>query len=318
MSRMAVVVFCLHLTLVGAPPAAIADITQSRVKAEQDWQEIRERVQANANFLNDYSWTLIHTYESKEQVDEVLKLLEVLFQATANNNRDILKPIGGLEGFFGRFLALMDSEDDSVAAFSARVLAVTAGKRYIQQISGLLDKPDKKANKDWQPPRTIRGQAALVLSFLGASEFKERIAKLLESPNDYDRSGACFALGELKATEYANQIASLLSKTGDGFNRDESPIHSLVAMGVAPRFKKEIAATLGENSSPEVNKAAAYAWPMSEPENTLHKSVSCWRRNTEEVMPRKRWQSWVQRNMCLRLRECSTLMMRTWISALRF
>jgi hypothetical protein len=130
MSRLAVVVFCLHLTLFGAPPAAIANITQSPVKAEQDWQEIRERVQANANFLNDYGWTLIHTYESKEQVDEVLKLLEVLFQATAKNDRDILRPIGGLDGFFERFLALMDSEDDSVAAFSARVLAVTAGKRY--------------------------------------------------------------------------------------------------------------------------------------------------------------------------------------------
>jgi HEAT repeat protein len=99
----------------------------------------------------------------------------------------------------------------------------------------------------------------VVLSFLGASEFKERIAKLLESPNEYDRSGACFALGELKATEYANQIASLLAKPSDGFYRDESPIDSLVAMGVAPRFKKEIAATLGEDFSAEVNKAAAYA-----------------------------------------------------------
>lgn len=260
MCRLAIVIFFLILTLLGTPPAAIANITQSPAKAEQDdWQEIRERVQANADFLNGYGWTLIHTYESKEQVDEVLKLLEVLFQATAKNDRYILRPIGGLDGFFERFLALMDSEDDSVAAFSARVLAVTAGKRYIQQISTLLDRPDKKASKDWRPPRTIRGQAAQVLSFLGASEFKERIAKLLESPNEYDRSGACFALGEFRATEYANQIASLLTKTGDGFYRDESPIDSLVAMGAASRFKKEIAAALGEEFGPEANKAAAYA-----------------------------------------------------------
>src|SRR5205814_678593 len=125
-----------------------------------------------------------------------------------------------------------------------------------KEIALLLNKPDKKTD---YPPRTIRGQAALVLSFLQASEFKTEIAKLLESPNIYDRSGACYALGEFKAIEYAASIASLLTKKDGDYYRDESPIDSLVAMGAASQFKKEIAASLDEGFAPEVNKAAVYA-----------------------------------------------------------
>jgi len=205
-------------------------------------------------------WGLIHTYQSKEEVDEVLHLLELFFRATGKNDIGLLRPIGGLNGFFKRFLILMHADDDTVAGFSAKVLAVTGGKRYVAEIAQLLNTRDKSwTDEDTYPPVTLRGQAAVALSIADASEYKSQIAQLLSSMNEYDRSGACAALSRLKAVEYSEQIAALLLRKESSFLRDDSPIYALVHMGVAAQYKANIAAAMDDEFSSEANEAAIYA-----------------------------------------------------------
>ncbi|HKP37919.1 MAG TPA: hypothetical protein VJT71_13760 [Pyrinomonadaceae bacterium] len=194
-------------------------------------------------------------------MEEALKLSQTFFEAIAKNDPAILQPVGGLGGLRARFLNLMQSgEDDTVSGFAARVLAVTGGARYAPHIAALMNKRDASwTEEDTYPAPTSRGQAAIALSIIPAMGYKKNIAALLTSMNVYDRSGASFALGEMRAIEYADEIAGLLSQQEFTFRRDESPIHALIKMGVGSNYKKEIAAALNDDFSSEVNEAAAYA-----------------------------------------------------------
>src|SRR5205823_13913009 len=120
----------------------------------------------------------------------------------------------GVEGFTNRFLKLMHShDDDTVAGFSARVLAVSAGFRYAPQIAELLGTRDKSwTDEHFYPAPISRGQAAIALSIIEAHQYTKNIAELLKSMNRYDRSGAAYALATLKATEYADEISRLLHR----------------------------------------------------------------------------------------------------------
>lgn len=189
-----------------------------------------------------------------------MNLFQKMLNAMAKDNPAQLRSIGGVQGFLNRFLGIMRSQrDDVVAGFAAKVLAVFGGPRYALDIAAILKGRDKSWTESVYPEPTVRGQAAIALSMLEATQYKEDIAALLQSMNDYDRSGAAHALATLKATEYAGEIAGLLSKTGSGFRRDESPIHALVNMGVGQQYKKEIAQALDEDFSSEVQVAAVYA-----------------------------------------------------------
>ena len=226
-----------------------------------EWETLKKRFgQYGRDYLMSQMWPLIHTYRSKTRLDETMNLLQVLLDAMAKNDQAKLRPVGGLTGFQNRFVRLMNSDDDTVAGFSARVLAVCFGIRYAPQIVDLMNKRDKSwTDVDVYPETTSRGHAAIALSILETTKYTEDIAALLRSKNMYDRSGAVYALAHLKATEYASEIAGLLLKEEFSFRRDQSPIHALIEMGVGLQYKKEIAQALDEDFSPEVNEAAVYA-----------------------------------------------------------
>src|SRR5688572_23319846 len=250
-------VLLLTTTTVVAQESAL---TTNRITGSdsQEWKAVRERFHRDSEHIMSFMWTLTHAYESKEKVDEAMGLLQVFLRASAENDVRLLQPVGGLDGFFERFLRLMHSDDDdTVAGFSARVLAVAGGDRYAPRIAELLNKPDRPETDDWRPPRTVRGQAAIALSIIHEAQFLERIARLLESDNEYDVSGACYALARMKATEYSGRIANLLLKKYFIFRAGDSAIHALVEMGVGTQHKKEIARGLEEGHSSEVNEAAA-------------------------------------------------------------
>jgi len=226
-----------------------------------EWETLKKRFgQYGRDYLMSQMWALIHTYRSKTRLDETMNLLQVLLDAMAKNDQAKLRPVGGLTGFQNRFVRLMNSDDDTVAGFSARVLAVCFGIRYAPQIVDLMNKRDKSwTDADVYPETTSRGHAAIALSILETTKYTEDIAALLRSRNMYDRSGAAYALAHLKATEYASEIAGLLLKKESSFRRDQSPIHALIEMGVGLQYKKEIAQALDEDFSPEINEAAVYA-----------------------------------------------------------
>lgn len=262
MSRLAFLTLGLLLTNT-AVVAQQSALKTNRLSANdtQEWKAVRERVHRNSEHIMSSMWALTHAYESKEKVDEAMDLLQVFLRASDKNDVRLLRPVGGLDGFFARFLRLTRSDDDdTVAGFSAKALAVAGGELYAPQIAELLSTPDRPETEgDWRPPRTVRGQAAIALSIIQATQFKERIARLLESENEYDLSGTSYALARMKATEYAGQIANLMLRSAFVFRAGDSAIHALVEMGVAAQHKKEIAKGLEELHSTETNEAAAYA-----------------------------------------------------------
>ena len=232
----------------------------SRAETEQ-WEEMKKRFAPHQSHLSSSLWGLIHGYRSKKELDKAMNLLQVMLDAMAKNNPSRLRRIGGVQGFMNRFLEIMRSQrDDVVAGFAAKVLAVFGGNRYAADIAEILKGRDKSwTDEDTYPAPTVRGQAAIALSIIEAKQYKEDIAALLRSMNRYDRAPAVYALSTMKATEYAGEIVSLLSKQGFSFRMDQSPIHALIDLGVGQRYKKEIAQALDEDFSPEVQEAAVYA-----------------------------------------------------------
>ncbi|HEX6189671.1 MAG TPA: hypothetical protein VFZ40_16460 [Pyrinomonadaceae bacterium] len=235
----------------------------ARVNSNEDnlqWETARKGIEKNGEHITSAMWALTHGYSSRARMDEAMRLLLVFLEAISKNDPEKLRPIGGLEGFFSRYLKLLRSDDDMVAGFSARVLAVTAGSRYEPQILALLQQRDASFTDEWAyPSKVARGNAAFALSINGSDKHKPQIAQLLKSMNEYDRSGAVHALGRLKAMEYAGEIAALLLRKEFTFRRSESPIYALVKMGVAAQFKKEIGQALEEDYDSEVQEAAAFA-----------------------------------------------------------
>jgi hypothetical protein len=227
---------------------------------KQRWEQAKNGFNKNGQYITGAMWGLIHTYSSRAKMEEAMDLLEPFVDAVAKDDPSKLRAIGGLEGFLSRYLTLMQSDDDTVAGFSARVLAVIAGARYESQIAGLLTKRDKSwTDESAYPAPVARGQAAIALSIIGSFKYKQDIANLLKSMNQYDRSGAVYALGHLQANEYAAEIAGLLTKKGFTFRRDESPIHALLEMGVGAIYKKEFAQALDDDYENDVQQAAAFA-----------------------------------------------------------
>ncbi|HYW73074.1 MAG TPA: hypothetical protein VE961_18755, partial [Pyrinomonadaceae bacterium] len=231
-------------------------------KAEDpEWEATKKRLDLHGMDLASSMWGLTHGYSSKTELDKAMNLLQMMLDAMAKNDPSLVRSIGGVEGFLNRFQEIMRSQrDDVVAGFAAKVLAVFGGDRFAPEIAAILKQRDRSWTKDVYPEPTVRGQAAVALSMIGAGRYKADIAALLRSMNQYDRSGALWALANLKATEYADDIARLLSKENPAYRRqDENAIHALIRLGAGDRYKKEIAAALGEDASPEANDAAVYA-----------------------------------------------------------
>ncbi len=90
---------------------------------------------------------------------------------------------------------------------------------------------------------------------------------MLQSKNQYDRSGAVTALGYFGAKEYAKEVAGLLANKDFQFDDDSSPIYFLVETETAKDYKKELVQVmLGEFRS-ETSEAAMYALVHLEAKN---------------------------------------------------
>jgi HEAT repeat protein len=254
------------LLFASAPPAVrcvhdpMASSAQSAHDERQHWENRRQR------YLKEFGgeiagglWSLIHTAErdSKKEVDESLELTKSLATLIARTDPRALGPLKLVEK---KFLELTKSTDDAVSAFAATIIGISGDFSYAPQLASLLERKEKSLNDDdYHSPLTIRGRAAIALSLMGAKEYAPRIAPLLQSKNDYDRSGAAIALGRFGAKEYAKDVVALLLNEEFNVHDDDSPIFSLIAMGVGEEYKTEIAQALNAEFRSDTAKTAAYA-----------------------------------------------------------
>ncbi|MET0647272.1 MAG: hypothetical protein ABW208_11670 [Pyrinomonadaceae bacterium] len=246
---------CVSAAALGQAPGAGDAVDR------QEWEELRKRFNEPraVNLLTGGMWTVTHAYESKQEVDEVLKPLLVLFNSFEKQDPALLDGVGGVRGFKERMAAFLNSHDDTVAGFAATMLGITGDKRYVPSIALLLEKKDPpEEDGKFHHAVTSRARAAAALSRLGAREYVPRFVRMLRSSNRYDRSGAAIALGELRAKEHAKDVAALLFNEEFSYG-DDSPIYALSEMGVLEEYAGELAGMLRSEFKRETVEAAAYA-----------------------------------------------------------
>lgn len=258
-------IFTIALVIYAAVPTGIARTpdphmqrTNNATQTDQkEWDLLKTRFNSEYGaYLSSRLWSLIHNYSSKEKVDESLDLLMLISEAVSKNNPALLDRVGGLTGCKKRFLGLMNSNDDTVSGYAALVLAVSGDMAYARQIAALLDKKDEDGDEG---PITVRGEAATALGILGASEYVSKIVGMLQSRNEYDRSGAATGLAYLGAKEQAPEIVKMMTNEQFSLHDDVSGIHALVQLKVADKYLKEIATLLDEKFRTERAKTAGYA-----------------------------------------------------------
>jgi len=230
--------------------------------AERD-PELRhflERLGSYQNRLSSEMWTLVHAYDSKEEVDRVLNYFIDFLKAVDSDDETKYEKLGGLKGFKEQFSKFLDSKDEAVKSFALFVAGVSGDKTFVPKIVKFVNERDPSFY-DRFTDRTVfyRGRAAIALGRLPAPEFKPDIAKLLESKNESDRSGAIYALADLHGIEYSGQIVGILTDKGFKFEYDDSPIYFLVQTGQGRNYKNEIAGTLASDFKIETSESAAYA-----------------------------------------------------------
>src|SRR5688572_12073331 len=240
---------------VSVKPKAQLGSTQSE---KQEWDYVKRRFTDHWPRMSGLTWSLIHTYELKPELDRAMKVFEEITLALADNNPTTIRKFKGPLGLKEKLNRLMESKDQTISGFAAYMLAIVGDPSYAPHIAALL-KNDAKRTSGHE--NTIRGQAAGALGVLGARQYIPQIAVFLDSPNHYDRRGAVSALALLKATDYANRIAALLTKSEtEAFDwDDDSPINALFELGVAEKHKREIAAVLRGDLFGERVATAAYA-----------------------------------------------------------
>ncbi len=225
---------------------------------KEEWDYLKKRFAEYGPHLPGLTWSLIHNYESKSEVDKALKVFQAIAVTLSNDQPTTIRKFKGPHGLNQRLSNLMNSRDSTVSGFAAMMLAFIGDIEYASQIAALLKR--EGIGKDGFE-NTIRGQAASALGVLGARQYIPQIASLLRSSNHYDRQGAVSALARLKAIEYADQIAGLLTATDpDNFDfDDDSPFDALFELGVAANYKKEIARALQISPFGERAATAMYA-----------------------------------------------------------
>jgi HEAT repeat protein len=233
--------------------------TKALPAEQEEWDKLKKRYLENFLQITGLIWRLNHTYGSKTEMESGAEVIRSIAIALSNNDPATIRMFNGPNGLKQKLIVLMDSPDDAVSGFAARMLAIVGDSSLAPQIAVLLDR-QKDAPADANPPVTVRGEAAIALSQLGAKQYAPRIAAMLRSKNPYDRRSATTALGLLKATEYAADVAHLLlDKEASFAGDDSSPLDVLFEMGVAKNHKKEIVLVLEDEMHGDKTVAAAYA-----------------------------------------------------------
>lgn len=258
----------LLLVLSGAQLSAqpIEPPTRPDAAAEErrELERLNQRLAKNQAYLPSTMWGLTHTYKDKKAVDALLMLFISFFTATEKNDKAALKKIGGVKGFKRRLAAFLAHKDGAVSGSAAMLLGIIGDERDVPAIARLLkDAPRAKLkNGEARSPSVVRGSAAFALAILEAREYIPELVKLLRSDNEYDRSGAAYALALMKAATEAKHIAALL-ETEDTISDVTSgrvrraAIDALVSLG-AKEYLPQIAKSMFARDSFEVRKVAVY------------------------------------------------------------
>jgi HEAT repeat protein len=223
--------------------------------------ELAKRFQKpeNVNVFQGAVWTVTHDYAEHKHMDEVMKSVFAYLEALAkfqSGESEPLAKLGGVSGFKRKLTDLLNDGDQAIRSFAAVMIGITGDKALVPSLAKLLDK--QTAAGERYSMVYDRGRAALALGMIGAVEYKPRIAELLKSENQYDRSGAIAALESFGATEYAKEIADQLSRSG-AVDDDPSPVHFLIATGVAKDYKPQLVKAMLDKFRSETSDAAMYA-----------------------------------------------------------
>ncbi len=243
--------------------AQVAQPTPARLlllEADPELRAVYIGVSGNPGMLSSQMWTLTHAYESKPEVDLVLKFLVSFFGAVDSNDGNKVVELGGAKGFKEKFASFLNSKDEAVRAFAAVILGMTGDDSYAPKIAALIRERDPSFKDRFaSKPVFYRGRAAYALGILKAGTYKTEIAELLTSKNQYDRAGAVSALSELKAVEYTPIIVRLLTVKEFEIDDDESPIRFLVETGQAGKYKTVLVKVMLSAFRSDASEAAAYA-----------------------------------------------------------
>jgi HEAT repeat protein len=249
--------FAAYLLLLASCEMACAmraDI-QKETEEKQEWAQLIQRFsdQRSINLITSEMWSLTHGGERTE-VERVMNLLTPLFDPSTKQDASLAKKLGSAKEFKDKIAVFLNSKDDVVAGFAAIILGISGDLRYAPAIAKLLDKKDPPEDSK---PLVSRGRAATALSLMGAREYVPKLVVMLRSRNNYDRSGAAIALGQLHAKEHAKEVADLLNNPE--FRDDDSPIYALMEMGVGAEYAGEFAKVLRGDFIGETVDTAAYA-----------------------------------------------------------
>src|SRR6185295_5719364 len=102
------------------PAVVNAESTDER----KAWNDLKQRFTTHSNFISGNLWALIHTYESRTEMEQSLKLFEAIGLALTSDNPASLKKFDGPQGFKSQLLKFMNSREDTVSGFAAVVLAI--------------------------------------------------------------------------------------------------------------------------------------------------------------------------------------------------
>ncbi len=177
---------------------------------KEEWDYLRRRFTDHWPRMSGLTWSLIHTYESKHELERAMKVLEEIGLALAINNPTTIRKFKGSLGLKEKLNRRMGSKDQTISGFAAYMLAIVGDPAYAPHIAALLKNDAKRTSAGRES--TIKGQAAGALGVLGARQYIQDIAVLLDSPNHYELRGAVSALALLKATHYADRIAGPADK----------------------------------------------------------------------------------------------------------
>ncbi len=262
----AISVFFVHLLAVGSllsqtPSPASTPRVLLALESDPELRELYVNInQKCIGRLSGEMWTLTHAYESKEAVDSVLNYFIDFFKAIESDNPKQIEKLEGAKGFKSSFGSFLESKDEAVRAFSSFVLGCVGAKSYAPKLAQIVNERDESFyDRFGGKPTFARGRAAMALGALQATEYKLDIAKLLKSKNASDRSGAIFALADMRALEFTREIVGVLTNKDIAFDDDDSPIYFLIETKQASNYKKEIVQAMLGESHENVPESAAYA-----------------------------------------------------------
>ena len=242
------------------PKLAVAD--------PNDIEFVRARFSENGQRIAGMMWSLTHNYSDKAEVDKVMEDLIGFLTALQTSDPEAMKKLGGPQGIKEKFAAYTKSGDSTIRGFSAIILAIFGDKKYVPAIEEILTADFKFKDDLARMTETSKGQAAIALSMLGATEYEGKVLELLKTGNDFNRDGAITALIRLGGKKHAKAVVDLmLDKNAYALNK-LAPLNFLLETGAALDHKKELIGLLHSSFDSEQRKAIMFLFVRLDAKDT--------------------------------------------------